>query len=188
MTETVWNLGDGSAYDWMAATPGMEVSCRRGHEAVVDSAAAHQYRYPEGRRWTQALTATFVKVASLGPTLSGVDFGSSSFVARTGTTLRMTVSEPATVSVVVTQQVHGRKVKGRCRAKATNGKRCTLIVQKAKLTFKAVKGRNSFKFRIRSLRPGRYTATITAGDAAGRTSTKVTLTFTIKAPKKTKHK
>jgi len=91
----------------------------------------------------------------------------------------MTLSENATVTVVITQRVRGRRVRGRCRANARTGRRCTLTVRKATLTFRGFKGKNSFTFKP-SLSPGAYTATITARNASGRRSRARTLTFTVR--------
>jgi len=127
------------------------------------------------------LTAPALKPA---PAVTHVRFASRRFDAMNGTTLRLTLSEAATVTVVVTQKMSGRKVKGKCKANAKHGKRCTLTIQKAKLTFHGRKGRNSFKFRVKSLRPGRYTATLTARSPGSKTSKPITLTYTIEKPKK----
>ncbi|MHB8694701.1 MAG: Ig-like domain-containing protein [Solirubrobacteraceae bacterium] len=65
------------------------------------------------------------------------------------------------------------------------GKRCKLVVKVATLRFAGVSGRNIFKFKP-SLRPGTYTATLTAVDSAGRTSRPFSFTFKIKKVKKHK--
>jgi len=117
------------------------------------------------------------------PAVTHVSLASRKFEAKTGTTLRLTLSEAATITIVVTQKEPGRKVRGKCKANAKKGKRCTLTVQKAKLTFHGMKGRNRFKFRVDSLRPGRYTATLTALSTGSLTSKPITFTFTIKKPK-----
>ena len=96
----------------------------------------------------------------------------------------MTLSEAATFNVLVTQARHGRKVKGRCRPGARNGRRCTLTVQKARLAFRGASGPNRFKLQLRSLAPGRYTATITARAKNGKNSKPVKLNFTIVKPGK----
>jgi hypothetical protein len=128
---------------------------------------------------TSAKTATVVGA----PTISRVSLASRKFRAKQGTTLRLTLPVPATVTVILTQKESGRKVKGRCRANATTGRRCTLMVRKAKLTFRGAKGRNNLKFRPVKLSPGAYTATLTARSTASRTSKPVSFTFTIAKPK-----
>jgi predicted phage tail protein len=47
------------------------------------------------------------------------------------------------------------------------------------LKFAGAKGRNTHRFKVRNLRPGHYTATVTARDTAGRASKPATFTFTI---------
>ncbi|MGO9754114.1 MAG: WD40/YVTN/BNR-like repeat-containing protein [Solirubrobacteraceae bacterium] len=126
------------------------------------------------------LTAPALKPA---PTVTHATLASRTFEDKTDTTARLTLSEAATVTVVVTQKASGREVKGTCKANARKGKRCTLAVQKAKLTVDGAKGRNSFKFRVKSLAPGGYTASVTARSPGSLTSKPVTFAFTIKKPK-----
>jgi len=86
------------------------------------------------------------------------------------------------VTAVITHKARGRSVKGRCKATAKTGKRCTLIATAGRQTFNGVTGPNRFKLVTRRLKPGSYTLTVTAL-AAGETSEAITLRFTIKAPK-----
>jgi hypothetical protein len=51
-------------------------------------------------------------------------------------------------------------------------------VRRAQLTFGGAVGVNKFRIAAK-LRPGRYTAAIVAVDAAGRTSSTVTISFTV---------
>jgi len=114
------------------------------------------------------------------PVISNASFASSSFKAKSGTKLRLTLSKPATVAVVVTQRLKGRKVAGKCKPKAKTGTRCKLTVQNAKLSFKGAKGKNAFRFRLPKLKPGSYSATIKARDAGGRVSKPLTLKFKVR--------
>lgn len=125
---------------------------------------------------SSAQTAT----VTAAPALSHVRLIASAFTANKGTTLTLTLSEAATINVLVTQARHGRKVKGRCRQGAKHGQRCTLTVQKAKLAFRGASGPDRFKLQLRSLAPGRYTATITARAKDGETSKPAQLSFTVK--------
>jgi hypothetical protein len=52
------------------------------------------------------------------PVLARVRLTNSSFTAKKGTTLKFTLSTPATVTVLIAQTVQGHKVDGRCRPKA----------------------------------------------------------------------
>lgn len=114
------------------------------------------------------------------PKLSKLGLSTKAFKAKQGTTLSVTASKAAALTVVLSQNARGRRVAGHCRLKARKGKRCTLAVRKATLKFKAKKGANRFKLSTKKLRPGRYTATITAQDAAGKASKAVHISFTIK--------
>lgn len=113
------------------------------------------------------------------PHISGASLGSKSFKAKKGTTLKLTLSTPASVKVVITHIVTGHKVKGVCKAHAKRGKKCTIEEKVKTLNFKGVAGSNSFKLLVKNLRPGSYTAEITASDRGG-TSNAVTLKFKIK--------
>jgi hypothetical protein len=127
--------------------------------------------------------ATSQKTAKIAPppppVISKASFAPAAFKAASGTKLKLTLSEPATVAVVVTQKVSGRIVAGKCKPKATTGKKCTLTVKRAKLSFKGVKGANAFGFLVPKLKPGSYSATITARDAGGRVSKPLTLKFKV---------
>jgi hypothetical protein len=111
--------------------------------------------------------------------LSGVSLSPRSFLASRGTTLNATLSRPATVTVVVTHKVTGHVARGRCSRKAKTGKRCTLNVRDARRTFNGLAGPNKFLLKVKSLRPGAYTATVTARDSGG-TASVSRLNFTIK--------
>jgi hypothetical protein len=113
------------------------------------------------------------------PLLSGVSLSPTSFTARHGTKLLLTLAAVATVSVKITQTIHGRRVERHCVAGARKGKRCTKTTVKAKLTRNGAAGANSLPLRVRNLSPGRYSATVSA-NAGSLSSEPVTLTFTIK--------
>jgi hypothetical protein len=98
------------------------------------------------------------------PTLSHVALASSKFSARAGTRIRFTLSERARITIVITTKIAGHKRKP---------------VKVATLRFAGAKGRNTHRFKDPNLRPGHYTATITARDTAGRASKPATLRFTI---------
>jgi hypothetical protein len=96
-----------------------------------------------------------------------------------GGVLTLTLSESASVIVTVTQKVPGhRRRTRRCRPGGKRGRKCTASVRRAQLTFGGAVGVNKFRIAAK-LRPGRYTAAIVAVDAAGRTSSTVTISFTV---------
>jgi hypothetical protein len=105
---------------------------------------------------------------------------------RKGTTFKYTLSEAATVRIVISQRRPGRRKGMRCvaprrslRAKA----RCTRIIRKGTLVRVSRQGPNSVVFSGRigskALSPGSYSATITAADAAKNTSGPKTISFRI---------
>jgi hypothetical protein len=128
---------------------------------------------------TATSTNTYSVVAS-GPTITGASFAHKSFRAAKGTRLKLTLSENTSISVIVTRKVKGHRVRGKCQLKATTGKPCNKTVQLASLNYTGKTGPNVFTFRPRKLKPGTYNATITAIDATGNKSVRITLRFAIK--------
>ena len=104
-----------------------------------------------------------------------------------GTTFRFTLNEAATVRFAFAQVLPGRKVNGKCVAQtATNRthKPCTRSVPRGSLSFSAGAGLHKLAFqgrltRTTKLKPGTYTLTIRATNAAGQQATKTLRSFTI---------
>jgi hypothetical protein len=118
------------------------------------------------------------------PTVSGLALAAKTFTAKKGTTLKLTLSEAATVHLTIFKMVSGHKAKGLCMVKAKKGKSCVRAVEKDKRTYTGAKGRNSFKFLLRNLAPGSYRAVGVATDAAGKISKTFRFTFTIRKKSK----
>jgi hypothetical protein len=106
-----------------------------------------------------------------------------------GTTFGFTLDKAATVRLVFTQLAAGRKVSGKCvtptRAN-TKRPKCTRTVTVGTLSFQGHAGTNKIRFQgrlssRRSLKPGRYTLSITARDSTGLQSAPQSLSFTIVA-------
>jgi virginiamycin B lyase len=100
------------------------------------------------------------------------------------TEFRFNLSEPARVTVKIERKLRGRRVRGRCRAKARTGRRCTLWKSAGRsLVRQGLQGPNSIAFSGRlgrkALALGSYRALITATDAAGNRSRTAKLGFTI---------
>jgi outer membrane protein assembly factor BamB len=106
---------------------------------------------------------------------------------RIGTTFSFTLNEQASVSFAFTQQVGGRKVNGKCVAKANKNRHqpsCKRTVTRGTLTFTGHDGTNkvSFQGRIsasKKLPLGRYKLVVIATNAAGQRSSPKSLSFTI---------
>ncbi len=104
-----------------------------------------------------------------------------------GTTFSFSLNEQATVSFAFTQQVGGRKVKGKCVAQTKKNRRksaCKRTVTRGTLTFTGHTGMNkvSFQGRIshsKKLGLGSYTLVMSATNAAGQHSSPRQLSFTI---------
>jgi hypothetical protein len=107
--------------------------------------------------------------------------------APVGTTFRFTLNEVATVRFAFAQLLPGRKVNGKCVAQTVanrSHKACTRSVPRGSLSFSAGAGLHRLFFqgrltRTRKLKPGTYTLTITATNAAGQRATKTLRSFTI---------
>jgi hypothetical protein len=106
--------------------------------------------------------------------------------ARKGTVFRYTLSEDARVLITIQRLLPGRRVRGRCvrptRRNRTRPK-CTRFVRAGRFAVQSVAGPNSHRFSgkigRRSLRRGRYRATLVARDADGRKSVPRRLNFRV---------
>ncbi len=105
---------------------------------------------------------------------------------RRGTTFTYTLSKAATVKIVIVQRLAGRRQGKRCvtpTRRLRRARACTRIFVRGTLTRRSGQGagRLVFSGRIgrRTLSPGRYTATITATDAAKDVSAPRAISFTI---------
>jgi hypothetical protein len=106
-----------------------------------------------------------------------------------GTTFKLTLNTAASVKLTFARSVAGRRVHGRCVGRTRpnrRARRCTRTVGAGTLVFaNAHAGANRIAFQGRlghgaRLRPGRYTVTIVATNAGGRSPAK-RLAFTIVA-------
>jgi len=110
--------------------------------------------------------------------------------ARTGTKIKFSLSEPASVSLRIEQALKGRRSKGRCvrPSRLLRKKKCTRYVKKGTLKRTGVQGPNRVPFsgRIgkRALKPGRYRVVIQGTDAAGNVSTAKKAKFRIVSARK----
>ena len=108
---------------------------------------------------------------------------------KEGTTIRFTLSETASVTVLFEQPRAGRRLGKSCRkptAKLRRHKRCTRYILAGRLTRRTLKPgaqRIAFSGRLgsKALALGSYRLTITAADGAGNRSTPHRLSFTIVA-------
>jgi hypothetical protein len=143
-------------------------------------------------------TAPVISSASLAHRRFAVAHGATAISARggrghghrpaRGTTIRLTLSELATVRLIVTHAVAGKRVGKRCvatRAHHAGGhKRCTVVKTDGTLVRKSLASgpeRVGFSGRIghRRLKPGSYKLRIEATDPAGNDAVPRTLRFTI---------
>jgi alpha-tubulin suppressor-like RCC1 family protein len=112
------------------------------------------------------------------PTLAGVELHSKSSTGKKGIALKLTLSQPATIKVLIAESIKAHKHGGVCKPTAKKGKSCTATVEKRTLTFSGAAGSNALELKLAGLGKGFYTATITAENANGK-SGPVRLTFTV---------
>jgi outer membrane protein assembly factor BamB len=113
------------------------------------------------------------------PVISHPSISPRRFMATHAATLRLTLSEAATLTVAISELRHGHAVGHRCSASVHRGKSCLVRVTLVRVHFHARAGRNAFKLLLRHLAPGNDTAFIYATDHADRRSRTIRITFTI---------
>jgi PKD domain len=99
-----------------------------------------------------------------------------------GTTFSFTLSQAATVRLVFTERVSGRRLGKRCLRQTRRNlrrPRCARALTAATMSFSGQAGANRIPFNGRSLAPGRYTVVITATNALGERSAPKMLSFLI---------
>lgn len=103
--------------------------------------------------------------------------------APAGTTIRLTLSERASVRIEVVRARAGRKQAGRCRTTARRGTRCTVRSTVRRITRRLPAGAARIPFSGRfgghALAVGMYELRLVATDAAGNASRRVTLRGTV---------
>jgi hypothetical protein len=106
-------------------------------------------------------SATLLQHVLNPPSISKARLSASSFRAREGTVLKLTLSEPATVVVVIERLGRAQTVK-------------------AHLSFTGQTGHDRFRLRLKRLKAGRYVMTVSAVDPVGISSGASTLRFRIR--------
>jgi hypothetical protein len=97
--------------------------------------------------------------------------------------LTLTLSERATLTVVVYRRLPGRRAGLRCQVHARLGSRCTVRRRKLTRRFAGIVGRNAFGLRISGLARGAYSLTVVAQDDTGAMSKTHTVHFRIRRRK-----
>jgi hypothetical protein len=112
------------------------------------------------------------------PALSGVKLEPKRTTGKKGVGLRFTLSQSATVRVLIAESLKAHRHAGVCKPAVKKGTSCTITLEKRILTFSGSAGSNVLKIKLTGLGVGFYTAAITAQNADGK-STPIKLTFTI---------
>jgi virginiamycin B lyase len=133
----------------------------------------------------------FVKGVAFDPRRFRVASGPTATSARRrvtprGSSLSYTLSEPASVTIILAQPTIGRRVGKSCEPATRSNQRkhrCTRYLTVGTLKRRALQGLNKLAFTGRvgrkALKAGGYRATATAKDAAGNVSAPSTASFTI---------
>jgi Bacterial Ig-like domain (group 3) len=129
--------------------------------------------------YAASVSAVIAESVTSGPVIARASISPHRFRATHAATLRLTLSEAATLTVAVTRVRHGHTSRHRCSARAHKGKRCTVRVTLARRQFHARAGGNTLRLVLRHLPPDHYTLLIHATDNAGRHSRTIRLTITI---------
>ncbi len=103
--------------------------------------------------------------------------------AARGLALRVSLSEAARLSGSVTQARRGRRVGRRCSTRARRGRRCTVALRVKRVALDGKLGRSTVRVGLRGVKPGRYTLTLVAADAAGNRSRPASVRFTVSRAK-----
>lgn len=148
------------------------------HYRVVASSA-----YGTATGEDRTFTTPTPPLDTTAPSISGASIKPKRFKAFMSATVRFTLSEAAALRLVVSKAAAGRRVKGRCR-KPTRAnrlkRRCTRWVVRKTLTQAGMQGANAVKLPGNGLKRGKHRLVVTATDAAGNRSAKVTLRFRIR--------
>jgi hypothetical protein len=131
-------------------------------------------------------TAPVIASASLARRRFRVGPRSTPLVATAaGTTVRLSLSEAAKLSLTVERLTKGRRKGARCSPSARTGRRCTIVKRSGVLTRSLASGAGKVPFsgRLgrRKLAVGTYRMTLVATDGAGNRSAKKSLSFSIVA-------
>src|SRR4029079_3403826 len=92
----------------------------------------------------------------------------------TSVTLRFTVNEAGTATVVISKRLKGRRSGKRCvkpTRKLRRARRCTRLKRVKKVQVATTAGANSVNLRIKTLTRGNYGVALTARRGAGKTTT-----------------
>jgi hypothetical protein len=122
-------------------------------------------------------------VDRVAPVISHAKLSRTRFATRgkrRGTTFTFTLSEAARLHVAITHAAPGRRSGKACVAPRKGLKRrCTRTLTTSTLSKSLKRGAAKIAFGGGTLKLGRYTAVLTARDAAGNMSRPVRLTFTV---------
>jgi streptogramin lyase len=121
------------------------------------------------------------------PAITGVALTKTKVRAGTTTvTLRFTVNEAGTATIVISKRLKGRRSAKRCvkpTRKLRKARRCTRLKRVKTVQVTTTAGANSVKLRIKTLTRGSYGVALTAADAAGNRTKPVTRALSVSAKK-----
>jgi streptogramin lyase len=117
------------------------------------------------------------------PTVSAVRLSKAKVPAGTRSiSLRFTLSEPGTATVVLSRRAPGKRRGKSCvrpTRKLRKAKACTRLVRLKNLSLNAIAGQNTAKLSLRGRRRGHYVVALTVADTVGNRAAPVTKTLRI---------
>jgi 6-phosphogluconolactonase len=197
LTNYAWDFGDGTKLAGGSPQVTHAYSKAGVYDVTLtvgDSAGCVGFVHTGNTAYCNARDATTTLKLDTLPAISRLRVTNRKFAAasisrkktKRGTTFRYTLSEPARVVFTVRRKRIGRRVGGRCRPRTRRNaskRRCRLLTGVGSFAVNGKGGKNSRRFsgklRRRPLKPGSYTATAIATDAAGGRSAPRTVTFTV---------
>ncbi|MDO8185659.1 PKD domain-containing protein [Conexibacter sp. JD483] len=184
-TDAVGNASGASAtIDVVAAPPGGGGGGDRTAPALAGvRLSATRFRAGRGNTALSARASSARAAAPAPPSARAAARRRRRTSTPSGTTIRLSSSEAATVKIAVVRVRSGRKQRGKCRAGARRGRRCTLRTT-VKTFARGVRGGASSipfsaRFGGRALPAGSYELQLVATDAAGNRGRARTVKFTL---------
>jgi len=117
------------------------------------------------------------------PTITGATLTKARVPAGTAAvTLRFTVNEAGTATIVISKRLKGRRSGRRCvkpTRKLRKARRCTRLKRVKTIQMTTTAGANSVKLRTKTLTRGSYAVALTAADTAGNRTKPVTRTLSV---------
>lgn len=129
-----------------------------GSHSIGAAYSGDQYYTPSSGSLSESVTALVGKVMPAAPLVSRLRIR----LVHRKLRLKLTLSDDASLVVVISRLVHGRILDHRCRTKAGHGRRCLASRHRGTLRLNGDAGRHTYSPHMRALPPGTYSITVAA--------------------------